>query len=127
MDYLSELIKNLETELLQPEVRKSTKRLDELIADEFIEIGESGKQYNKQDILDALPKQTRVKFSLSNFNSSEISTGIVLATFQLEKEVVNSGETIISLRSSIWQNRNGKWQIVFHQGTKINTEKTIQS
>jgi hypothetical protein len=40
----------------------------------------------------------------------------------LEKEIVNSSEKIISLRSSIWKLNNGKWQIVFHQGTKINIE-----
>jgi len=44
----------------------------------------------------------------------------VLATFQLEKEIFSTREKMISLRSSIWQNRNEKWQIVFHQGTKTN-------
>lgn len=115
----TDFIKKLELELIQPEIRKSKERLDELIADEFIEIGESGNQYNKQDILIALPKQTGIKFSLSDFKATEIATGIVLATFELEKEILNSGEKIISLRSSIWQNRNGKWQIVFHQGTQL--------
>ena len=115
----SNTIKNFEIELLQPEIRKSTERLDELIADEFIEIGESGKQYNKQDILSALPMQTGLKFSLSDFKATEISSDVFLATFHLEKEITKSREKIISLRSSIWKNKNGKWQIVFHQGTKI--------
>jgi len=116
---IAELIKALEIELLQPEVRKSKERLEELIADEFIEISESGKKYNKQDILSALPKQSGIKFFLSNVKCTEISPGVVLATFQLEKEIVNSGEKITSLRSSVWQNRNGNWQIIFHQGTLL--------
>lgn len=117
----SETIKSLEFELLQPEARKSEGRLNELIADEFIEVGESGKQYNKQDILDALPKQTGVKFILSDFNSTEISPGVVLATFKVAKEITDKNEKIFSLRSSIWKLNNEKWQIVFHQGTKIDT------
>ncbi|MEJ2495601.1 MAG: DUF4440 domain-containing protein [Ignavibacteriaceae bacterium] len=117
---IAELIKALEIELLQPEVRKSKDRLNELISDGFIEIGESGKQYNKQDILSALPMQTGLKFSLRDFKATEISSNVVLATFHLEKEITESREKIISLRSSIWKNKNGKWQIVFHQGTKIN-------
>lgn len=117
---IAELIKALEIELLQPEVRKSKDRLNELIADQFIEIGESGKQYNKQDILDALPKQSGIKFSPKDFKATEISSNVVLATFQLEKEIFSTREKMISLRSSIWQNRNEKWQIVFHQGTKTN-------
>ena len=120
--YQTDIIKNLELELIQPEIRKSKERLNDLLADDFIEIGESGDQYNKQDILSALPKQSGIRFFLNDFNTSEISPGVVLATFQLEKEIVNSSEKIISLRSSIWKLNNGKWQIVFHQGTKINIE-----
>jgi len=105
----SDIIKNFETELLQPEIRKSTERLDELIADEFTEIGESGKKYNKQDILDNLPKQSEVKFTIQNFNAVEISPGIVLATYQAEKEIAGSKNKTFSLRSSFWQNRNDKW------------------
>jgi len=116
---IAELIKALEIELLQPEVRKSKDRLNELIADEFIEIGESGKQYNKQDILDALPKQSGIRFSPKDFKATEISSNVVLATFHLEKEITESGEKIISLRSSIWKNKSGRWQIVFHQGTPL--------
>ena len=115
----SDIIENFEMELLQPEIRKSTERLDELIADEFIEIGESGKQYNKQDILTALPKQTGINFFLSDFKATQISSDVVLATFHLEKEITESREKIISLRSSIWKNKNGKWLIVFHQGTPL--------
>lgn len=115
-----DIINYLENELLRPEVRKSKEKLNELIADEFIEIGESGNKYNKQDILSALPKQTGVKFILNDFKPIEISSGVVLVTFQLEKEIVNRSEKIISLRSSIWKLNNRKWQIVFHQGTKIN-------
>ena len=114
---ISDLIKNFETELLQPKVRKSKERLNELLADDFYEIGESGKQYNKQDILNDLPKQTEVKITIQNFNAVEISPGIVLVTYQAEKEI--AGNKTSSLRSSFWQNKNGKWQITFHQGTQI--------
>ena len=116
---LTDLIKNLETELLQPEVRKAKERLNELLADEFIEIGESGKKYNKQEILNDLPEQTEIKFTISNFNAVEVSPDIVLATYQAEEEI--AGNKTSSLRSSFWQNKNGKWQIIFHQGTLLKT------
>ena len=114
---ISDLIKNFETELLQPKVRKSKERLNELLSDDLYEIGESGKQYSKQDILNDLPKQTEVKITIQNFNAVEISPGIVLVTYQAEKEI--AGNKTSSLRSSFWQNKNGKWQITFHQGTQI--------
>jgi hypothetical protein len=42
MENLKEIIYNLETSLLTPEVRMSVEKLDELIAEDFIEYGSSG-------------------------------------------------------------------------------------
>lgn len=116
---ISELIKALELELLQPEVRKSKERLNELIADNFLEIGASGKNYNKQDILNKLPQQTETKLALQDFNTIEISADTILATYQVEKESEGIKEKTISSRSSIWQNKDGEWKIIFHQGTLL--------
>jgi len=116
---VSELIKALEFELLQPEVRKSSDRLDELLADNFLEIGASGRNYNKQDILNELPEQYEIKFTLKNFNTIEISPDTILATYQVEKEIPCSNEKIFSSRSSIWKNKDGNWQMIFHQGTNM--------
>jgi len=48
-----ELIK-LEKELHDPAVRKSKKRLGELLHESFVEIGRSGEIYNRADILASL-------------------------------------------------------------------------
>jgi hypothetical protein len=116
---LTNLIKDLETEFLQPEVRKSKERLNELLADNFYEIGESGSQYKKQDILNDLPKQTGEKYTIYNFNTVEISSGIVMATYLAEKEMASSNKKTFSLRTSLWQKRKEKWQIIFHQRTPL--------
>jgi hypothetical protein len=117
---VTELIKALELELLQQEVRKSKERLNELIADNFLEIGSSGKSYNKQDIINELLKESETKITLKDFNTIEISLDTILATYLAEKEILGSNEKILSSRSSIWQNKNGNWQIIFHQGTNLN-------
>ncbi len=118
---ITELIKALELELLQPEVRKSKKRLNELIVDNFLEIGSSGRNYNKEDILNELPSQSEIKFSMKDFNAIEISVDTILATYQVEKIILESNEKTKSARSSIWQNKNGNWQMIFHQGTNLNS------
>jgi hypothetical protein len=59
----ADIIKNPEIELVQPEVCKIKEKLDDLIAEEFFENGNSGKQYIKQDILNDSQKQTGIKFS----------------------------------------------------------------
>jgi len=116
---VSTLIKALEIELLQPGVRKSKKRLNELIADNFLEIGASGKQYNKKDTIDNLLEENEIKFSINNFNTVEIASDTVLATYEVEKENLGSNKKNYSTRTSIWKNIDGNWQIIFHQGTSL--------
>lgn len=114
---LASLIKSLEIELLQPEVRKSVHRLDELLADDFAEFASVGVQYDKQDILDHLPKLAEIKWTTHDFKTQEISSDVILATYRAEKLAILSGEKSWSLRSSLWQKRNGLWKMIFHQGT----------
>lgn len=114
---LSNLIRDLEIELLQPDVRKSVDRLDDLLADDFVEFGASGEQYDKQDILDHLPKLAETKWTTHDFKTKELSPETILATYRAKKHVIKSGEESVSLRSSIWQIRNGQWKMIFHQGT----------
>jgi hypothetical protein len=57
-DYLEEsLFRELEERLLEPDFRKSAKDIMDLLADEFIEFGSSGRVFNKQQIIESLQKQ----------------------------------------------------------------------
>ncbi len=67
-----------------------------------------------------IPNLPEIKYTINDFNSIEIIPGTVLVTYQTEKKIVNSSKKTHSLRSSIWQNQNGKWQMIFHQGTPLN-------
>lgn len=56
MDHqLAKHIEDLEVSLLQPEVRRSAKKISELLADDFVEFGMFGKKYSKQDFVELLP------------------------------------------------------------------------
>jgi hypothetical protein len=55
---MKQLIHQLEQSLLEPSVRQSVTLLNQLIADDFIEFGSSGKIYNKKDIIDSLPSES---------------------------------------------------------------------
>ena len=84
-----------------------------------MEFGASGKRYTRQDVLEILPEQTEFQFEIHDFSLTRISETAVIATYRLKKEIVESGEKSSSLRSSLWQHREGRWQILFHQGTNI--------
>ncbi|KKW41741.1 MAG: hypothetical protein UY92_C0014G0066 [Candidatus Magasanikbacteria bacterium GW2011_GWA2_56_11] len=121
-DQLAKQIEDLELSLLRPEVRRSAKKIKELLADDFVEFGMFGKQYTKLDFVETLPNSEEEKFEkydASDFAAREIAPDTVLLTYAATIEFLKTNEKIFTLRSSIWQKRSGKWQMIFHQGTVI--------
>ncbi|MDM5220809.1 DUF4440 domain-containing protein [Peribacillus sp. NJ11] len=115
---LKDHIKQLEENLLNPEIRSSRTQLKKLLADDFFEFRSSGKVlYKDEDIADV--GIGIVKMELSHFEIRLLSDGIVLATYRIFNEISNQH----SLRSSIWKLNEGVWKLVFHQGTK--TEPSV--
>ncbi|MDZ8184671.1 MAG: DUF4440 domain-containing protein [Nostoc sp. ChiSLP02] len=119
-DYLEEFF-HLEERLLQPDIRKSAKEVTELLADEFIEFGSSGRIFDKQQIIKSLqnePTEPAIQRSITEFKTLVLATGAVLVTYRLIRQ--KSGEQpVYSLRSSIWKSIGDRWKMVFHQGTLI--------
>jgi hypothetical protein len=119
MNDIEKTFYELELFLLKPEVRSSADRLNELLAEDFIEYGSSGLVYYKQDTLQNLTASTdKVVFVVSDFKAKELSENFVLTTFKTEK-TINDTDVMVSLRSSIWKKNEGNWQMFFHQGTPI--------
>lgn len=119
---LAKQIEDLEVSLLQPEVRRSAKRISKLLADDFIEFGMFGKKYTKQDFIELLPNSKEEKFEkykASDFEAREIAANTVLLTYKASVEFLKTNEKILTLRCSIWQKRGDNWQMIFHQGTVI--------
>lgn len=117
---LDNLIISLEIELLRPEVRTSLARLTELIADDFVELGQSDQRYTKPDLLRLLPGHPGTSFHATDFELKPLGPDAVLLTYRVEAVIADGRESSRSWRSSIWQRRAGRWQIVFHQGTSVN-------
>lgn len=107
-------LKALEESHLQPEVRTSIEELDKLLADDFFEFGSSGKVIYKKDCLVEGGVGVKV-FSLHDFEIHPLAKDIVLTTYRVKDET-RKQET---LRSTIWKQIGGRWQMVFHQGTII--------
>lgn len=119
MNNIEKTIYELELSLLKPEVRSSTDKLNELLADDFMEFGSSGAIYYKPDTLQNLTASTdKVAYAMSDFKAKELSEAFVLTTFKTER-IINNTDITVSLRSSIWKKNKGSWQMFFHQGTLI--------
>ena len=103
---------------MRPGVRSDAERLGELIADDFLEYGSSGRIFSKAAIIAALRDEVRSRISLMEFKVTLLGDGVALTTYRSMREV---HETVNAeaLRSSIWILRDGRWQVRFHQGTKV--------
>lgn len=114
VDLILEELLRLEEKLLTSEIRTSVNELSNLLAEEFFEIGSSGKVWRLKDGLGSNGIGA-VKMQLSDFDIHLLSENIVLTTYK----ILNEETAQHSLRSSIWKYDNSSWQMVFHQGTPI--------
>lgn len=114
---IEEHLKQLEQRLLQPGIRKSPAELDALLADEFVEFTSTGEICSKAQIVEALRKAQPAQMALANFKAILLAPDIALATFLYSRESTADRPGARSIRSSIWKRINGRWRMVFHQGT----------
>lgn len=115
-------IKQLEEELMLRVTRKDAERLSELLADEFIEIGKSGEIYTKQDLINTLSNEEFTKSEISDYKITFITDAIALLIYTANHYSKAKNKVRRTIRSSIWESFNGKWKIIFHQGTPIMDE-----
>lgn len=92
---MKDIIYKLETSGLDPNTRHSVKKLECLLAQNFMEFGSSGNVYKKSDIIKWLPLEVPRQFFIANFSVLVLSSDVVLATYKL------TSENISTLRSSI--------------------------
>ena len=113
-----ESIRRLEEQLLQSNVRTCADAVANLLADDFVEIGSSGRVFNKQQIIASLGQEEGAcRRSMQEFHAKLLAAGVVLATYRVSRQADNDDPPVQSLRSSIWKLLEGRWQMVFHQGT----------
>lgn len=117
---LESLILSLEERLFDRATRQDVAALGALLADEFVEFGARGAAWGRAEVLSDLPEQDFVQRRLSNFKLTILSEDVVLATYVCE--VSGDKKPQQSLRSSIWKQSQGRWQMVFHQGTRVAQE-----
>lgn len=106
---------DLETSLTDPTVRRSVERLEDLLHPEFIELGSSGKVYDRPTIIETMSNETGTAgVVIRDFDVHIVSEQTHLVTY---RSIGESGDE--ARRSSLWINTDSGWRIRFHQGTRI--------
>ena len=108
-------LENLERSLLQASIRES-EHISQLLAEGFIEFGSSGRVFTKEQIIATLREEPTTERSATEMKVQLLAPHVALVTYCAQR---HTEPPVRTLRSSIWEQRQGKWQMVFHQGTLL--------
>jgi len=112
-------LRRLEESLLNPAVRRDEERLRAMLTEDFLEFGSSGRVWTRNSIIELLA--TEKGFfppAIEDFLCTMLTDKVALVTYRTVRSDGKSGETLESLRSSIWTRQGGEWRMRFHQGTR---------
>ena len=111
------LFRDPEERLLRQDIRHSPDEAGALLAADFFEFGRSGVVWNRQQTIEALAQEPLMERSMRDFTTRLLSESVVLVTYRSVLRDPVSSEEWHALRSSVWKLIDGRWQIIFHQGT----------
>jgi hypothetical protein len=112
-------LRKLEQSLLDSAVRRDSDRLRQLLAEDFMEFGSSGRVWTRKSIIDMLATENNFHPpAIEEFQCTFLSEKVALVTYRTARMDAKTGERLASLRSSIWTRIDGEWRMRFHQGTR---------
>ena len=111
-----------EMALLDPAVRRDRDAVAALLDERFTEIGQSGRRWSRDEILDALSAEEPVEpfdavASITEGSARVVAAGLVLLTYRLDF----GGRE--SRRSSLWA--LDPLRLLFHQGTPLPPDSPV--
>lgn len=118
MSPLLHTLRALEVELHHPGVRCNRMRLEALLHADFHEVGRSGRAYDRDTVIRHLASVASPPDVASDaFEVAELGPGVALLTYRSAH--VEPGPVLVNhtLRSSVWVQVGGDWQLRYHQGT----------
>lgn len=115
----TEELRKLEERLLRPEFRRNRAAVSALLADEFVEHGSSGRVFGKQQVLDLLQSEESYLIRMTDCRVQMLSPAVALVLYRSVRPASPLQSGAAFLRSSLWVHRDGRWQMIFHQGTRM--------
>ncbi len=115
---LADHLRTLEVRLLDPDIRRDLVQLTSLLDPDFREFGCSGRVYTREEVLADLACETSLfSRTLTDFNLAASTSDLAVVTYRITRRHMSGQIASVTLRSSTWVMRDGRWQMLFHQGT----------
>ena len=102
-----------ELRLLDPATRADPALSRELLHPDFTEFGASGRIWDRESIVVAMAADPGELTMAEEMRGFQLAPDVVLLTYRVNRRAQSS------LRSSIWTVYDGRWVLVFHQGTPV--------
>lgn len=114
-----ELLTGLEIFIHWPKFGSTKEQIENLLDENFWEVGASGNKYEREFILKVILERAQKNYPENwkneNFQCSQLSENIFLLTYTLYQ-----GDRKTE-RSSIWEKYESGFKLVYHQGTIVKT------
>ena len=107
---------------LRYECRSCAESMADLLADEFVEFGNSGRMIDRGSAIDVAAAGAPFHFRIDAFAVHRLAAQVALTTYRLSAWPESESAAKITLRSSVWVYRVGRWQMIFYQGTVAKPE-----
>ncbi|WP_084103323.1 DUF4440 domain-containing protein [Demequina sp. NBRC 110056] len=103
----------MEEAMWRPETRFDRAYMEAVLAENFSEVGRSGRVFTREDTLELQPIDIDVQLPLTEFSAVAICEDVALVTYV---SIPAHGTRGATHRSSVWTN-DGRWRLRFHQAT----------
>ena len=111
---LEKLLYQYEQDFFSMEFCKKKENLEERLHKDFMEYGKSGIIFYREETIEELSQLTKNRdIKIMDFKCTMLSDKTALIHY-----VFLYNDKTKVLRTSIWKEEAGKWQLYFHQGTK---------
>lgn len=103
----------------RPEFGTTCADFERMTADDFWEIGASGRRYSRDWVLDELDRRYangpyHDVWETSGFEVRKLAEDVYLLTYTLIQD-----KTRVTRRTTIWRRSAEGWKILYHQGTIV--------
>ncbi len=116
-------IGDAERRLLDPAVRGDPTSLATLLAHDFVEIGASGRRYDRSQVIAALADEgDGYAATLADLEIDELAEDVVLVRYRTESRSRANASPRHAIRTSLWRRTPKGWQMFHHQGTLTDAE-----
>jgi hypothetical protein len=104
----------------RPGFGQNPEEADAIMTEDYWEIGASGSRYERAFVLEVLRQRAAQPpddvWSIEEFECREAGPGTYLVTYLLKQ---GARQPRITRRSTLWRQREGEWELLYHQGTMV--------